>query len=61
MNNSTLENHEQITLNNKMAASASQQPQKFQLCGKVFPLQYHLVNKFIRVNCMHAFLFCSLP
>ena len=43
----TLENHEQITLKNKMA--------------DVFPLQNYLVNKLISVNCMHAFLLCSLP
>ena len=59
-NNSTFENHEQITLNNKMAASASQQPQKFQYILQLyFHQKYHLVNIFFRVFSMHAFLFCS--
>ena len=43
-NNNTLENHEQITLNKDDDITASQM-----LCGNVVPLQYHLLNKFIRV------------
>ena len=30
-------------------------------CRLTVPLQYHLINKSIRVKFMHAFLFCSLP
>ena len=29
--------------------------------SNVFPLQYHLLNKFVCVKFTHAFLFCSLP
>ena len=37
-NNNTLENHEQITLNNKMAASASQIPVLWQCISITIPL-----------------------
>ena len=40
-NNNILENHEIITLNKDDDIGGSQ----FQLCGNVFPLQYHLLNK----------------
>ena len=51
---------EQITQNNKMAASALTACLKnSSYPGNVFPFQCPLVNKFMGGGGMQAFLFCS--
>ena len=59
MNNNNLETHEKITLN-KDDNIFFRRITNFSYVAN-FPLQYHLLNKFICVEFMYAFLFCSLP